>query len=76
MATQNRMSAKMQPCLTPEVVEILSDPDACTGILIYQMEYDVRHAFAAKCFPEGSVVDIVESRLNVQGPDFQNFLRS
>ena len=28
-----------------------------------QMEYDVRHAFAAKCFPEGSAVDGVESRL-------------
>jgi len=25
MATQNRIGAKMQPCLTPEVVEILDD---------------------------------------------------
>jgi len=40
-----------------------------------QMEYDVRYAFAAKCFPEGSAVDGVESRLNVQGPDLQNILR-
>jgi len=31
-----------------------------------QMEYDVGYAFAAKCFPEGSAVDGVESRLNVQ----------
>jgi len=38
----------------------------CTGVLMKgsdQMEYDVRHAFAAKCFPEGSAVDGVESRL-------------
>jgi len=28
-----------------------------------QMEYGVRHAFAAKCFPEGSAVDGAESRL-------------
>jgi len=31
-----------------------------------QLEYDVGYAFAAKCFPEGSAVDGVESRLNVQ----------
>ena len=34
----------------------LSDPDTFTGILMKgsdQMAYDVRHAFAAKCFPEG-----------------------
>ena len=40
--------------------QFLSDPDTCTGILVKgsdQMEYDVRHAFAAKCFPEGSVID-------------------
>jgi len=30
------------------------------------LEYDVGYAFAAKCFPEGSAVDGVESRLNVQ----------
>jgi len=30
-----------------------------------QMEYDVRHAFAAKCCPEGSAIEGVESRLNV-----------
>ena len=40
-----------------------------------QLEYDVGYAFAAKCFPEGSAVDGVESRLNVQGPDLQNILR-
>ena len=31
-----------------------------------QMEYDVRHAFAEKCFPEVSAIDGVESRLNIQ----------
>jgi len=65
METQNRMGAKMQPSLTPEVLgEFLSDPD----ILMKgsdQLEYDVRHAFAATCFPEGSAIEGVESRLNV-----------
>jgi len=54
----------MHPCLTPEVVEILDDsfhptPDTCIGVLMKgsdQMEHDVRHAFAAKCFPEGSAI--------------------
>ena len=36
-----------------------------------QMEYDVRYAFAAKCFPEGIAVDGVERRLNVQESNVQ-----
>jgi len=32
MATQNRMGAEMQPCLTPEVVEILNDSFCLTLI--------------------------------------------
>jgi len=31
------------------------------------MEYDVRHDFGEKCFPEGSAVDGVESRLKCPG---------
>ena len=48
--------------------QFLSDPDTCTGVLMKgsdQMEYDVRNAFAAKCSPEGSATEGVESRLNV-----------
>ena len=53
------MGAKMQPCHDTRGGEnsrrqFLSDPDTCTGVLVKgsdQMEYDARHAFAAKCFP-------------------------
>jgi len=66
----NRMGVKMEPCLTPEVVEILDDSfcptviHTHTGIFMSgsdQMEYDVRHPFAAKCFSEGSAVDGVSA---------------
>ena len=48
--------------------QFLPNPDTCTSVLMKGsdlMEYDVRHAFAVKCFPAGSVIDRVESRLNV-----------
>ena len=69
MATQNRMSDTRGGGNSRR--QFLSDADitAGTGVLMKssdQMEYDVGYAFAAKCFPEGSAVDGVESRLNVQ----------